>query len=185
MIPRPSASVITSPSLHLMKKLKRREEEKKRREEREERGERRKAGKSDRLAMTAALKGAGCSAASFILAEDQDSVRALVSEHATREEPFLFSLEDVSTKGLCLQSQVVSRFFSDHSRLDLPIHLPLQNGTRRTVRDLPVNYLPTEDPGLQKIYKHSGSSVNWFRKPYGRIYLLTCENLADYKKKSR
>ena len=44
MIPRPSASVITSPSLHLMKKLKiekkrRNEEKREKREEREEKRE--------------------------------------------------------------------------------------------------------------------------------------------------
>ena len=118
--------------------------------------------------------------------ECQDvSRRAVVSASLAQEHPFVVALEDCSSTPVLGTNKLVTKFLEDHSKLDLPICLSILNGRSKRVRDLKIKYLPTQDETLQKIYKHSGSSVNWFRKPYAKIYLVTCENIADYKKKVR
>ena len=120
------------------------------------------------------------------LLECQDvSRRAVVSASLAQEHPFVVALEDCSSTPVLGTNKLVTKFLEDHSKLDLPICLSILNGRSKRVRDLKIKYLPTQDETLQKIYKHSGSSVNWFRKPYAKIYLVTCENIADYKKKVR
>ncbi len=136
---------------------------------------------------TAASPSGGCAAgAGFLLRDDQARVRREVVVAARKQEqPFVIEVEDASTTPVLGHNKYVDKFFEEHRLLDLPLQLSCLNGAKRAVRDLPVKYVPAQDPQLQKIHQHSGSSVNWFRRPYGRLYLVTCENLGDYKKNVR
>ena len=116
----------------------------------------------------------------------QDATRRGVAGRARlQEHPFVIALEECSTTPVLGANDVVSEFLSTHNKLDVPINLQVLNGRSRRIRDLEVKYLPSEDETLQRIYRHSGSSVNWFRRPYAKVYLVCCDNLADYKKRAR
>ncbi|QDZ23634.1 hypothetical protein A3770_11p61520 [Chloropicon primus] len=121
-----------------------------------------------------------------LLNDDQDGTRREVVERArSQDHPFVIAVDDCSTTPVLGENKRVDAFFREHSKLDLPINLSILNGRSKRIRGIEVNYLPTSDETLQTIYKHSGSSVNWFRRPYAKIYLVACENIADYKKNAR
>eukprot|EP00887_Chlorella_sp_A99_P003263 scaffold9.g3263.t1 len=58
-------------------------------------------------------------------------------------------------------------------------------GQLATVDELHVQYLPVNDPHLQKLRQFAHSSVAWFRHPYAQLVLVSCEDYEEYKRVPR
>ncbi|KAK9863262.1 hypothetical protein WJX84_010782, partial [Apatococcus fuscideae] len=70
----------------------------------------------------------------------------------------------------------------------LPLrNVPLRNkfGNTLTVDKLPVQYLLSDDPRLQRLRPYAHSPVTWFRNPFACLVLVSCEDAEDYRRQWR